>query len=151
MIYTFKLFFSLLRLDVLLWSAAEILNLVYYCETFVNWHYKLCYTHKKKKRRYTTDCICVECFQKNCYWSLPLVFKVDVLWKIGLNLDIFIYKGNSFTYYACSNQQKYAHLKKATSLMKTGLVKCLTDPVMLRWNVNGVKIEWFLLKNASYS
>lgn len=82
---------------------------------------------------------------------LPLVFKVDVLWKIGLNLDIFIYKGNSVTYYACSNQQKYAHLKKATSLMKTGLVKCLTDPVKLRWNVNGVKIEWFLLKNVSYS
>lgn len=44
---------------------------------------------------------------------LPLVFKVDVLWKIGLNFDIFIYKGNSVTYYACSNQQKYAHLKKS--------------------------------------
>lgn len=75
MIYTFKLFFSLLRLDVLLWSAAEILNLVYYCETFVNWHYKLCYTHKKKKRRDTTDCICVECFQKNCYWSVTSRFQ----------------------------------------------------------------------------
>lgn len=81
---------------------------------------------------------------------LPLVFKVDVYWKICLNLDFFIYKGNSVTYYACSNQQKYAHLKKATSLMKTGLVKCLTDPVKLRWNVNGVKIESLLLKNVSY-
>lgn len=60
---------------------------------------------------------------------LPLVFKVDVYWKICLNLDFFIYKGNSVTYYACSNQQKYAHLKKATSLMKTGLVKCLTAPL----------------------